>query len=291
VNRLLRGCLVAATVVTGAALGSALRAFAMERFVAAKTVEDVYYVPPPDWLVALSLGHREALAAALYPRARVYFGEGFIYETATRHVFDYAEAMVTLDPDFREVYRFLATTALYRRVAPTREEMLRVVEFVRRGADRFPDDGKLAWNAAATMAYEVAPHLASEERERLEDAAQPYFARAVETGDAPAWMALSTAEKLTRLGQAERAAQQLAAILPTIDDEATRAEMFARLAELRATADHEGLVHTLETLGRRHKAEFPYVPFDFYLVLGSGELTAPLPASPLDLLEPREGER
>jgi hypothetical protein len=279
---------VAVIVILAAGVGSALRVFAMERFLASKTVEDVYSIPPPDWLAALSLGHREAVASALYPKALVYFGEGIAHKHETRHVFEYAETMAYLDPEFREVYRFLATTSLYRLVPPTRDEMTRVVEFVRRGAERFPDDGALAWNAAATMAYEVAPHLPRQEREALEDEAQPYFARAIETGHAPYWLALTTAEKLTQLGKAERAAQQLAAILPSINDEATRAEMIARLGELRAVADHEGLIHTLERLGERHRSEYPYVPFDFYLLLGPAEITAPFPASPLDLSDVAE---
>lgn len=288
VTLLARRGIWAVTVLAALALGSALRVYAMERFLDAKTVEDVYTLPPPDWLAALSLGHREAVASALYPKALVYFGEGFLHSTETRYVFEYAEAMVHLDPEFREAYRFLATTALYRRVEATPDEMRRVVEFVRTGADRFPGDGKLAWNAAATMAYEVAPHLPGEERERLEDEAQPYFARAVETGDAPHWIALSTAERLTDLGQAERAAQQLAAILPRIDDEPTRLAVIARLTELRAEADHRGLVHALDALLERHAADFPFVPLDFYPILGPRELIEPLP---LDLLALLDDER
>lgn len=257
----------------------------MTRFLASKSVEDTYAVPPADWLAVFSLGHREAAASALYPLALIYFGQGITHHHRTRYVFEYAETIAELDPEFREIYRFLSTAALYRLAPATPEELRRTVAFVRRGADRFPDDGGLAWNAAATMAYEVAPLLPKEEREALENAAQPYFARAIETGHAPYWLALTTADRLGKLGMTERAAQQILTILPTIDDEATRLLMIQRLEELRAEADYEGLVQTLETLSARHQAEFPYVPFDFYLVLGPAEISAPVPDALLDLLE------
>ena len=160
-----------------------------------------------------------------------------------------------------------------------------VADYVREGARRFPDDGGMAWNAGATLAYEITQFVPRDEAEKYEAEAQPYFARAIELGAAPEWMVLSTADKLSKLGQKERAVEQLLRLLPTIDDEATRLLMIQRLEELRAEADYEGLVQTLETLSARHQAEFPYVPFDFYLVLGPAEISAPFPDALLDLLE------
>lgn len=255
-----------------AGIGSGLRVQAMERYLDSRTPEDVYFLPPPEWLAVLSLGHREALASALYPRALVYFGEGFSNRTHGRHVFDYADAMIHLDPEFRRVYRFISMTALYRLTPPTAEERRRVAEYVREGARRFPSDGDLAWNAGATLAYELSNFEEGEEKERLIAEAQPYFARAVELGAAPPWMALGTASRLASLGETERAIEQLLRVIPSVDDEDMRAALIARLAELRAEAARDGMLHALESLHEAHQREAPYIPFDFYLVLGERTL-------------------
>lgn len=255
-----------------AALGSGLRAEAMKRYLDARAPEDVYYLPPPGWLKVLSLGHHEALASALYPLALVYFGEGFANKTHASHVFDYADAMIHLDPEFKRVYRFISMTALYRLVPPSPEERERVAEYVREGARRFPNDGELAWNAGATLAYELSLHEEGEERDRLIAEAQPYFARAVELGAAPPWMALGTASRLAGLGETERAIEQLLRVIPSVDDEEMREALIARLGELRAEAARDGMLYALESLHDAHQREAPYVPFDFFLVLGERAL-------------------
>lgn len=260
------------SLIAIAAAGSALRVHAMNRYLDAQSPEDVYYLPPPEWLKVLSLGHYEALASALYPRALVYFGEGFANKTHASHVFDYADAMIHLDPEFKRIYRFISMTALYRMVPPTPEERERVAEYVREGARRFPNDGDLAWNAGATLAYELSLHEEGEERERLIAEAQPYFARAVELGAAPPWMALGTASRLAGLGETERAIEQLLRVIPSVDDEEMREALIARLGELRAEAARDGMLYALENLHRAHQEEAPYVPFDFYLVLGERAL-------------------
>lgn len=281
----LRTLALGAALVAAVALGSTLRLGAMDRYLASRTLEDVYYLPPADWLEVLSLGHREAAASGIYPLSLVYFGRGFGTDAPMRYVLQYAKTMLELDPDFQAVYRLAPIWVLYRKEKPTREEIESVADYVREGARRFPDDGGMAWNAGATLAYEITQFVPRDEAEKYEAEAQPYFARAIELGAAPEWMVLSTADKLSKLGQKERAVEQLLRLLPTIDDEATRLLMIQRLEELRAEADYEGLVQTLETLSAKHQAEFPYVPFDFYLVLGPAEISAPFPDALLDLLE------
>src|SRR5690606_6539997 len=106
VTQMFRRVAVVALGLLAIAAGSALRARAMEAFIAARTFEDTYCLPPPAGLEALSPGHAEAVASSLYPQALVYFGGGMLHRTPARHVFDYAEAMIALDPAFRAPYFF-----------------------------------------------------------------------------------------------------------------------------------------------------------------------------------------
>ena len=134
-----------------------LRGRAMQHYLAMQTYEDIYYLPPPEWLQVMSLGHRQALADLIWLRALIYFGDEFIHKGAVKHVFNYGESMLALDPDFRRVYRWVGVAGVYTPLGSSTEVMERSIDVLRRGVERFPDDGDLAWDAGATITYELLP--------------------------------------------------------------------------------------------------------------------------------------
>ena len=142
-----------------AAAASVLRSHAHARHAETQTYEDVYYLPPPGWLPAVSIGYRAALADLIWCRSLVYFGEEVVHQGTVRHVFDYTEAMLALDPEFMAVYHWLPTAALYgdRDLTPT--DVHRAVAIMERGLALRPSDGRLAWDIGATLAFELPPLL------------------------------------------------------------------------------------------------------------------------------------
>jgi len=107
---------------------------------ATESYEDIYYLPPPGWLPVFSLGHRQALADLIWMRALIYFGEEMGERGAMRHVFDYGEAIIRLDPDFRRVYRWIGMAGIYRPNAVSEADTRRAMSFLERGVARFPED-------------------------------------------------------------------------------------------------------------------------------------------------------
>src|SRR5690606_36908356 len=83
-----------------AVASDALRARSHASFASGQRYEDIYYLPPPAALRYVSLGWDEAAADLVWLRALVYFGDELIHEGQVRHVFDYTEAMLALDPRF-----------------------------------------------------------------------------------------------------------------------------------------------------------------------------------------------
>jgi hypothetical protein len=251
------------------AIGSLLRVHAQETERSKQRYEDLYSIPAKQWLPLLSLGHRAALADLVWMSALVYFGEGVRNHGALSHVFTYADSILELDPDFRAVYHWLATAGLYRPQQLTRDDVDRTIAALERGANRFPDDGQLAWDLGATLSYEVPPMLPDPaERDRFRERGAEYVARAVRLGAAPDWAVLSSSSTLMRLGRAEQAARQLEEIYAQVSDESIRSEIAARIAAIRSEAEAEALVEANREFDNQRAREMPYAPAEFFFWAG-----------------------
>lgn len=248
---------------------AAVRLGAMEHHVRSSTYEDTYYVPAAGWLPVLSLGWDEALADLLWMRALVYFGDEVAAQGRVQHVFDYADAMLALDPDFRAVYHWVATAGLYRPVAITPEDVENSLTIMRRGLARFPDDGELAWAIGATLAFELPPLLDDQDaRERARSEGADYLAMAARRGAGPAWAAISNATILRRVGRTEAAIRHLEEMYAMVGDQAMRGQITAALSELRSQAYGEAFTEANRVEEEGRVRELPYVSAELYFILG-----------------------
>jgi tetratricopeptide (TPR) repeat protein len=247
-----------------------LRVRAMDHYLATQRYEDVYYLPPAQWLPVFSLGYREAAANLVWMRGLVYYGEEMVHRGGVQHVLDYGEAIVTLDPDFKAAYRWVNMAGLYNaRQELTREDVERTITFLERGVRRFPDDGDLAWEMGATLAYELAPRVDDpDEKQRIHSRATDYLMVAARKGAAPPWLALSNAGQLMRLGRTEQAARHLEEMYATVQDPETRERIRNRIADLRTQAYAEAMQEAHREVEERRREELPYVPLDLYLLVG-----------------------
>lgn len=247
--RHLRPLLILAAGLTGAFAADSLRSRAHDAWSSGQRYEDTYYLPPPAWLPALSLGYREAAADFLWMRALIYFGDELVQRGESRYVFEYADAIVTLDPEFLAVYRWVGMAGFYGAQATTPTEAERAVAFMERGAERFPDDGRLAWEIGAALAFEV-PMLLDDPaaRDEARQRAAPHLMRAVRLGAAPEWVTLSGAAMLSRIGETHQAVRHLEEMYPLVRDPSVRAEIAERIEQLRTRAREEGFERSLREL-------------------------------------------
>lgn len=246
-----------------------LRGAANAHLALTTSYEDVYYLPPPSALHALSLGHDEALADLLWIRALIYTGDEYTHAGGLRYVFEYTEALLALDPDFRAVYRWIASAGTYQPEAISIVEVRTTLELLERGVARFPDDGELAWDLGATYAFELPQYLETdEEREDARLRATEHLMRASRLGAAPPWMMLSNATMLTRVGRAERAVEHLEEMYGTVDDPSLRAEIAARIAALRDDAHADAFVEASEAAEEARMRDLPWMHPAMYFLLG-----------------------
>ena len=93
--------------------------------------------------------------------------------------------MLALDPDFRRVYSWVGMAGVYTPTGSSTEVMERAIDVLRRGAERFPNDGDLAWDIGATITYDLLPYLpkddpdwsASRQRTRVYDGRRTPWSR------------------------------------------------------------------------------------------------------------------
>lgn len=249
--------------------GRELRLRATDHYLATQTYEDIYHLPPPDWLRPFALGYDEALANLLWMRALVYFGEELVHRGQVRHVFDYAEAIITLDPEFEAAYRWAGTAGMYRPVETSVDDMRTAISFLERGARHFPDDGELAWDLGASLVFELIPRIDDPaEKERIRALGVEHLETAARLGAGPDWLVFTNATELRRLGRVEQAIRHLEEMYSTVRDEQTRERIANELAALRNERYAEAFRRANEELERDRRRDFPYVSTDLYLLLG-----------------------
>jgi hypothetical protein len=273
---------VLALLVLGIA-SDRLRAGAHDRYTSAQRYEDIYYLPPADWLRVFSLGYDEALADLIWMRALVYFGQEFEHEGHVQYVFEYAEAIEALDPHFLSLYRWIGMSGLYRPQAITPDDIERSVAFMERGARIYPEDGQLAWSIGAALVFELPPLLDDDEAiGRAHERGSPYLMTAVRLGAAPEWAAFSNLDMLARIGRQEQAARHLEELYEQTDDPLMRERIASRIRALRERAEADAFLGAMRELDAARARDYPYLPPALYLFVGE--------RPPVDVATPmREG--
>ncbi|HET8936444.1 MAG TPA: hypothetical protein VFN67_23530 [Polyangiales bacterium] len=266
----LKVALACVCLLLAAALTDRVRARAQRHFIDTQTYEDVYYLPPSDSLVVGSLGHREALADLLWMKALVYYGDELIHRGGVKHLFNYGDAILALDPDFVRVYRWIASSAIYRTGDVKVEDIQTAIRYLEVAARRFPEDGELAWDLGANYTYELAPQLKDPaDRAAARRKGLDYLEAAAMRRAGPPWLVLQTSGELNALGRSEQAIHHLEDAYAIASDPYIKNQIELRLGQLRSQTYAEGLRRTAEELEAARQRDFPYVDATLYLLIGA----------------------
>jgi tetratricopeptide (TPR) repeat protein len=231
--------------------------------------EDAYYLPPSQWLPLMSLGYRSAAADLLWCRTLIYIGEQFIRGGSQRHAQAYADAIITLDPDFKAPYRWPITVMLYREGDFVLKDVLEAADYLRRAVKRWPNDGELAWDLGSTLRFEVVPFIPDAAlKKKLESEAADLLSTAALLGAGPPWLALNSSALLTKLGKKEQAIRHLEEVYGTVQDEDTKKQIAAQLAALRSQTYSEAVRAANDQFEGERQRSFPYLSRSAFFVIG-----------------------
>lgn len=267
-SRLAQLLLIGALVVVGYA-GRELRLLVFRHHQESQRYEDIYYLPPADWLPVLSGGFRAAAADLIWCRSLVYFGEQLIQRGAVKYAFDYTDAVLALDPDFRSAYEWIATAALYKPTDVSLADGRRAATYLKRALARWPNDGQLHWRYGSVLRFELAPLLREgAEKDRLIAEATPHLATAANLGAGPPWLALNSSSLLLRLGKTEQAIRHLEEVYGTVQDDMAKKRIEEELTQLRSHAFVEALKTANTEFEQNRRASYPYLSRGLFFLVG-----------------------
>jgi tetratricopeptide (TPR) repeat protein len=268
VRRAFQALLVIA-VAAGCYVTRELRLAAFHSHLASQSYEDRYYLPPAEWLPLMSLGFRAALADLIWCRSLIYFGEELVHKGGVKFAFEYTDAVLALDPDFRSAYAWIGTAALYRAKGVTYEDGLRATSYLKRAVDRWPSDGDLHWRYASILRFELAPMLKpGPQKDHLIALSAPHLVAAANLGAGPAWLSLNSVALLERLGQKEQAIRHMEEVYGTVQDERTKRLIEDRLREMRSESFVEALRTANQELESERLASYPYLTPSMFILVG-----------------------
>jgi hypothetical protein len=254
--------LVVAAVLWGGAQG--LRSEAVAARAEWPRAADSLLVPPVE--VVGFAPYPELLADLLWCRLLVYYGSNWLGEGDLSQVEDFLDAIVVLAPKFKPVYEWAAYAVTYRTGTATQQEFLSSIRYLEKGAREFPDDYKYFWVAGTRYFFDLwSPDEAL--RRRYRERGAELIEQAMTKPNAPHDLATTAASMRSKLGQHQRALDNLRQMTLSTDDEEARENMLKRVR----IAD-PGLAEEIEQavlgLQERWMANLPMVPLEFFIVLG-----------------------
>jgi tetratricopeptide (TPR) repeat protein len=262
----------------GLLLGSALAiAYVRPKAVAGvretKLGSDVLSLPPPNLLVAASLGYRSALADFLYTSTVITYSIHSEEHRRWEFVGQYLDSIVALDPNFCQTYRYADTFIIYQPTGnPGPEEIRHARRLLEKGLDMCATDGRL-WLSAGQFMIFIGPQFLVDEAEKaaFRAAGAKMLTRAAELvsdNQNVQWQALAAAGVFTREGDREAAISFLERVYYITDDEKLKANVAHQLALLRQEGALEEARRRAEAFREMCARDLPFVSRTGMLVLG-----------------------
>jgi tetratricopeptide (TPR) repeat protein len=241
------GPLVALAIAAAAALGIArLQPELAADVHKVKQRDDVFLLPPPAELRAMTLGYRAATTDLLWAKLVYEYGLHWQERRAFPDVTRYFDGILALEPDFPTLYAFVDTIMVFNATPGTEEDARTARRYLERGTRERPYDPEVWLRYGQFVAF-LAPSFLKDDRDieawRKDGALA--LARAVELG-ADADRSLSATTILSAAGERKAAIDHLQRAYAMTDDPETRRQILYKLQRLQASQDSEQAVSVVE---------------------------------------------
>jgi tetratricopeptide (TPR) repeat protein len=266
---------VTACLVLAVLLVRSVRATLFEQHREVTNEHDVYFLPPPEQVEAMSLGYKAAVADVLWAHVLVSQGlhtfERRRFENLTR-LYD---TINSLAPTWRTPYLLADALITFQSAHTPLEEVIKAREILERGIEHRPYDSEIWLNLGQFVSF-VAPASYIEDHDpelakRWRSEGTAYLARAAELGANDSnisWQALGGANILLKAGERDAAIRFLKRTYAVTDDEELKKDILRRLERLVAEREFDRYRTRDEAFRRRYESELPFLTRDQALVLG-----------------------
>ncbi len=215
--------------------------------------DDVFLLPPPDQLRAMSLGYRAAATDLLWAKLLLEYGLHWQDKRPFPDVTRYIDGLIALEADFPPLYEFVDTILVYPPPpGGTAEDARTARRYLEEGTKQRPYDAAMWLRYGQFIAF-LAPSFLKDEAEidrwRVDGARA--ITRAVELGS-DAQRTLAATSILDRAGERSATIAHLERSYAMTDDPDMREQILLRLGKLNAAAEAEQAVSVVEREWRSH---------------------------------------
>jgi len=231
-------------------------------------LSDEPYAPAPDTAPLVALGYRELAADLLFLRLKGYFGGS---ESTANGIASLVEAIVALDPQYHRIYEWGARAITLAGRGVDNDAYRRAIALLEAGAQEFPDDWKLPYLEGEIYTQDLQTKDPAERR-AWDERGTLLTESAIRKPNAPAEAATWAATMRTRLGQHQRAVDGLREMLLVTDDDAARARLLTKLADLESSSASElasELLDARKMFQSAWMAARPTIPASMYVLIGA----------------------
>lgn len=261
----MRSALVIALAVLGVGVARVARGVAKDQ---RPTVTlDRPYAPSPTAARILTLGYREMAADLALVRLLGYFPLTTSEPDVSAAL---AEAIVGLDPMYRRVYELGAIAMTDARREPDLKLQLRAIALLERGARMFPTNYRFPKLAGQIYIGDLQTTDPAQRRSWNEKGALLLESAARKPG-APAEMGMLAVALRSKLGQHQRAIENLQELFLITSDLKARQEILQKLGDLQTDTSGElaaELFAQRKRFERTWQSERPAMPSTFYVLIG-----------------------
>lgn len=240
----------------------------------AEAEREHYVLPTSERLVLLSLGYRAALADLLWGHTLVWHGQHLEAGLRFEHGGDYIDAVLHLDPTFRDPYDMADVLLTYQSVPSTYADYKKSREVLERGVRERPDD-TLLWLRLGQFVGLVSPgrfadDVGEETAAAWEADGARYIARACELGAGDPEMephCLNAAFLYKKAGQELALESFLERVIATAENEFVRERAIAELALIHGEKRRVRGAEVALKFRQVHAEDLPFTARDLYNVI------------------------
>jgi hypothetical protein len=229
--------------------------------------DDVFLLPPPRELRAMTLGYRAATTDLLWAKMILEYGLHWQEKRAFPDVTRYMDGILAVEPDFKPLYLFADTILIWVPGGADEDAVRTARRYCERGTRERPYDPEV-WMQCGQFVTFLSPSFLKDEAEieqwRKEGALM--IMHAVELG-ADAERSLSAATVLRKSGERDATIKYLERAYAMTDDAETRQQILYKLQMLDATSEAEA---TTTMVDRECRASWRFLSRGECLLIGPG---------------------
>ncbi len=233
-------------------LVSSVRRHLFSAHKSAKETRDVYFLPPPNQVVKLSLGYRHAVADMIWAHVLVSQGLHTFQQRHFSNLTRLYDVITTLTPTWRTPYLLSEALITFQTGQVPYAEVVKTREILELGTRNLPLDGEI-WLSLGQFVSFMAPSSYLDDKPevaaRWRQEGVKYLARATELGAGQShisWQALGGANILAAAGKRDEAIRFLQLAYAVSDDAEFKADVEKRLARYRQQDERDARLKLLQ---------------------------------------------